>query len=306
MNLPTIMLRADDAAASVPSTLLPTDDDGGCHDGCAQQAGRQKRPRDEMARVAQKSPRSLQRVVCSSSVCSAAEALLAPDSLATLVKRSLPKLVADAFSSYVASQPRWPDTHELHPMESTHDRVAVIEFSHEEGRRTLDAATGYGRNLPPRHSPRVASARVAIAQVLCVLPDECAAAAARDASDLLEALRLHTGWRQYIVRLELVRGDTCQKWHRDLNVCRSIVTYVGPGTLVAHEDGVARAADGSVKSADAQRVVQLAAGDVLLMKGGLWRDGAHGGGAAHRAPTIGPVPTAAHRLMLKVDVSENF
>ena len=58
--------------------------------------------------------------------------------------------------------------------------------------------------------------------------------------------------------------------------------------------------------AQATNAKGLAAGDVLLMKGGLWRDGAHGGGAAHRAPTIGPVPTAAHRLMLKVDVSENF
>ena len=38
--------------------------------------------------------------------------------------------------------------------------------------------------------------------------------------------------------IELVRGDTCQRWHRDLNVCRTIVTYTGPGTHVAHEDGV--------------------------------------------------------------------
>ena len=50
-----------------------------------------------------------------------------------------------------------------------------------------------------------------------------------------------------------------------------------------------------------------APGDVLLMKGGLWEQGSHGGGAAHRAPAIGPVPTCtAHRLMLKVDVSEDF
>ena len=153
-----------------------------------------------------------QHVMSCSSVCHAAEALLAEDSLATFVKRPLTDRVAEDFASYVASQPRWPDTHDLHPMEATHDRIAVIEFAHEG--QTLEAATGYGRNLPPRHSPQVASARAAISQVLRVLPDDCAAAAARDASDLLEALRQHTGWRQYIVRLELVRGDTCQRWRR--------------------------------------------------------------------------------------------
>ena len=111
----------------------------------------------------------------------------------------------DAFRSYLASQPSWPDTDGLHPMEATHDRITVIEFAHEG--QTLEAAIGYGRNLPPRHSPQAASASAAIAQVLRVLPEACAAAVASDASELLEALRQHTGWRQYIVRLELVREE---------------------------------------------------------------------------------------------------
>ena len=64
--------------------------------------------------------------------------------------------------------------------------------------------------------------------------------------------------------------------------------------------------DGSVAAVDAQAAVQLGAGEMLLMKGGLW-EGSHGGGAAHRAPEIGPVPTChAHRLLLKVDVSDDF
>ena len=274
-----------------------------CH-GCGTDERTQKRAKTDLQHTTRVT-REAQRVVCCSSVCNAAKALLSADCLAAVVKRRLTDRVVDAFRSYLASRPSWPDTDGLHPMEATHDRIAVIEFAHEG--QTLEAAIGYGRNLPPRHSPQAASASAAIAQVLRVLPEACAAAVASDASELLEALRQHTGWRQYIVRLELVRGDTCQRWHRDLNVCRTIVTYTGPGTHVAHEDGVTRADDGSVDAADAERAVQLAPGDVLLMKGGLWEQGSHGGGAAHRAPAIGPVPTCtAHRLMLKVDVSEDF
>ena len=185
-----------------------------CH-GCGADERAQKRAPDTRALLPpHETLRSVQRVVCCSSVCDAAEGLLAADCLATFVKRPLTDRVVDAFSSYLASQPSWPDTDDLHPMEATYDRIAVIEFAHEG--QTLEAAIGYGRNLPPRHSPQAASASAAIAQVLRVLPDDCAAAAARDASELLEALRQHTGWRQYIVRLELVRGDTCQRWRRSL------------------------------------------------------------------------------------------
>ncbi len=345
-----------------------------CH-GCGTDERTQKRSPDTRALLPpHKAQRSVQRVVCCSSVCNAAEALLAADCLATFVKRPLTDRVVDAFSSYLASQPSWPDTDDLHPMEATYDRIAVIEFTHEG--QTLEAAIGYGRNLPPRHSPQAASASAAIAQVLRVLPDDCAAAAARDASELLEALRHHTGWRQYIVRLELVRGDTCQRWrcsllelspwwrhswlpwspgvdspgswlrdlsrsgpngrlrpmwgpaqvtgaaafntrHRDLNVCRTIVTYAGPGTHVAHEvsilhistttyfpcvlylltlfyvahkDGVARGDDGSVDAADAQRAVQLAPqhGPSALARSTLWPPPAPEARPLARGRPLGP------------------
>jgi len=244
-------------------------------------------------------------ISCCDTVCGAAEALSADGRVASIVRRPLTDK-ADAFARYVASRPQWPDTHELHPLEATHDRVAILELSHESD--CLDDAVGYGRDLPARHSPSVASADNAIAQVLHVLPDELAAAAALDAAELLMALRRHTGRRQFALRLELVLGDTCQKWHRDLNVARSIVTYVGPGTLFAREYGVTREADGTVVAVDAPHAaMQADPGDFLLMKGGLWHGAEHKGGAAHRAPTIGPVHTCTtHRLMLKVDCMEDF
>jgi hypothetical protein len=243
-------------------------------------------------------------VMCCSSVRRAADALLAEDILATFVKRPLPEHVADAFNRYMASAPRWPDTEGLHPLEATHDRVAIVEFSLEG--ETVEEASGYGRNLPSRHNPDVASAKSAMAQVFSVLPKECAATATLDASALLEALHHCTGRRQFILRLEYILGDTCQRWHRDQNICRTIITYTGPGTHVAHERGVTRGADGCVDAANGQQSMQVEAGDLLLMKGGLWQ-GSQGVGAAHRAPAIGPVPTCtAHRLMLKVDISEDF
>lgn len=234
------------------------------------------------------------------SVRLAADALSAEAALASYVERPLPEHVAKSFRSYLASRPTWPDTEHLHPMEATHDRIAIIDFSRGD---TLDSAIGYGRNLPPRHSAVPAGA--AIAHVLSVLPSELATVATLDAIALLDALRRETGRRQYILRLELVLGDTCRRWHRDLNICRCIVTYGGPGTEVAHEDGVTREADGSVSAVDEERVLRLGSGAFLLMKGGLWPGS--DGGAAHRAPAIGPVPTCdTHRLLLKVDVSEDF
>ena len=85
----------------------------------------EKRPADEVALRPRKFQRNhLQRVVCCGSVCRAAEELLSAESVATWVKRPLPARVADAFRRYVAAQPRWPDAHELHPLEASDTRAA--------------------------------------------------------------------------------------------------------------------------------------------------------------------------------------
>merc|ERR1712232_1521508 len=111
----------------------------------------------------------------------------------------------------------------------------------------------YGAGLPGRNSGKDASIRGGLAQVVSVLPDEAAAPGFRahvvaDAQALLLSLRAETKANEFTVRLELVVGDTCQLWHHDHNVLRSIVTYVGPGTMVADENGVARGEDGRVLS----------------------------------------------------------
>lgn len=245
---------------------------------------------------------------------SAAAALEDSECTASLLRRPLNEELLQNFAEYVASEPRWPEAEDLHPLEATWDRIAVIDFSSltggdagNTGADILSSAIGYGRGLPPRFSAQVASARVAISEVMRVLPEDLAEVLASDAAELLLALWKHTNRRQFILRLELVLGDTCQKWHCDQNILRSLVTYVGPGTIICgNEKNVRRAADGGVDSVCEEAALQAATGDFLLMKGGLW-EGNGGKGTAHRAPPIGPVPNCMkHRLVLKVDASQDF
>lgn len=251
------------------------------------------------------------RVTSCPSVNSAAALLIDSECIASTVKRPLGDGDMRGFADYLASCQHWPDTEHLHPMEPTRDRVAIIDFSKAPSAQASDAdglhaAIGYGQGLPPRFSDQVASANQAIAQVMKVLPEHLATVTTADATELLVALREHTGRRQFKIHLELVLGDTCRKWHCDNNIARTLVTYAGPGTLCAHEDGVKRDADGRVVNVLAHAQVQMEAGDFLMMKGGMWA-GSEGRGAAHRAPHIGPVPAcSSHRLLLKVDVADDF
>ena len=59
---------------------------------------------------------------------------------------------------------------------------------------------------------------------------------------------------------------------------------------------------GDVIAVDSASSLQATTGDVLMMKGGLWK-GYRGRGTAHRAPAIGAVPVCTkYRLVLKVDI----
>lgn len=249
------------------------------------------------------------RVIPCESIDDAASTLNDVDCVAAMMRRSLDNETEQAFIEYLDARPRWPRMDDLHPLEATLDRVAIIDFSRAPaGADGLCGAIGYGAGLPPRRSPDVASAEAALVEVASVLPEKLGKIIIEDASRLLSALRRSTRRRQYKLMLELVRGDTCQKWHCDQNISRSIVTYAGPGTLCAHDDAVTRSCGGCVDAVceEVEAPLQACPGDFLLMKGGLW-EGCNGHGVAHRAPPIGPVPSCTqHRLMLKIDISEDF
>lgn len=265
-----------------------------------------KKPRTEHASVAPS-------LVESSSLLSGAVALDNVDSDVVLIRRP-PEQCSDVLQclqEYLSTDPVWPDTEDYHPLEATHDRVALIDFKGVpfDTADPLAAAIAMGRNLPRRGAAQSANAYRGVAEVVSVLPIGSGRdGVARDAEELLRALWKETRATVYQVRLELVRGDTCQKWHRDTNTLRSIVTYVGPGTIVADEAAVERESDGSVVSVvekdpiNQGLVKQAMAGDFVLMKGGLY-PGSGLRGAAHKAPPIGPVGLCGQkRIMLKVDI----
>jgi hypothetical protein len=90
------------------------------------------------------------------------------------------------------------------------------------------------------------------------------------------------------LRLEVVRTDSCRKFHADYVTARLITTYVGEGTDWLDEDDAARVASGAAP----ERVHRLSAFDVGLFKGKLATDRP----AIHRSPPI--ADTGAVRLLL--------
>lgn len=90
------------------------------------------------------------------------------------------------------------------------------------------------------------------------------------------------------MRLEVVRTDSCRKFHADYVTARLITTYVGEGTDWLDEDDAARVAAGAAP----ERIHRLGAFDVGLFKGKL----ATNRPAIHRSPPI--AGTGAVRLLL--------
>jgi hypothetical protein len=90
------------------------------------------------------------------------------------------------------------------------------------------------------------------------------------------------------VRLEVVRTDSCRKFHADYVTARLITTYVGEGTDWLDEADAARVSAGGAP----ERINRLAAFDIGLFKGKLATDHP----AIHRSPPI--AETGSTRLLL--------
>lgn len=102
---------------------------------------------------------------------------------------------------------------------------------------------------------------------------------------------------RFELRLEVVRTDSCRKFHADYVTARLITTYVGEGTDWLDEADAQRVASGAAP----ERINRLAAFDVGLFKGKLATDSP----AIHRSPPI--AGTGAVRLLLVLNpVSRPF
>jgi len=93
---------------------------------------------------------------------------------------------------------------------------------------------------------------------------------------------------RFELRLEVVRTDSCRKFHADYVRARLITTYVGEGTDWLEADDAARVAAGGA----ARRINRLGTFDVGLFKGKLATDRP----AIHRSPPI--ADTGSVRLLM--------
>lgn len=124
------------------------------------------------------------------------------------------------------------------------------------------------------------------------------AALAEDAALLArlfcEAMDLAT----FELRLEVVRTDSCRKFHADYVTARLITTYVGEGTDWLDDADAARVAVGGTP----QRVGRLTPFDVGIFKGKLATDRP----AIHRSPPIAGTAGGARLLLVLNPASRSF
>lgn len=109
-----------------------------------------------------------------------------------------------------------------------------------------------------------------------------------DAARLAELFCTAMDLARLELRLEVVRTDSCRKFHADYVTARLITTYVGEGTDWLDEDDAARVAAGETP----RQINRLRPFDIGLFKGKLATDRP----AIHRSPPI--AGTGAARLLL--------
>lgn len=138
------------------------------------------------------------------------------------------------------------------------------------------------------------------------LPDSNTDVLAEDITCLVDMFSCLFEVEHVGLRLTVLHGAMCPRFHVDKVPCRLISTYVGPGTQWLEHQTVDRsklgpsaslASDherGTYTSEQDIRVVQ--SGAVGLLKGEAW-DGNEGAGLVHRSPSV----EGAVRLLLTLD-----
>lgn len=96
------------------------------------------------------------------------------------------------------------------------------------------------------------------------------------------------------IRVDVVEGDACRRFHADYVTARLICTLVGPGTQWLDAADAAALARG--EAVERLIVRSIATGDVALFKGRLWSPDAP---IVHRSPPV--AATGKRRLLLVID-----
>jgi len=120
-----------------------------------------------------------------------------------------------------------------------------------------------------------------------------------DVADLIGRFAAITGSDTVALRMDVVTGNACRRWHRDCLPLRMICTYRGPGTLWV-PPALAPMALNHADDELASQASQLQAGDVALLKGYGWAGQTHDAGIVHRSPRM--ESTGLVRLVLVLDL----
>lgn len=128
-----------------------------------------------------------------------------------------------------------------------------------------------------------------------------------DMIHLVEIFSMLTGAVEVGLRLHVLNGAMCPRFHTDRVLLRLICTYLGPGTewldngnvrrdrLGHRADGVSDLESGAI--IDSAEIKQMPAGAIGLFKGEAWA-GAAGHAAVHRSPAVQDV---GPRLLFTID-----
>lgn len=164
-------------------------------------------------------------------------------------------------------------------------------------------------NALPLDALPVGRVELQTAEALAVLHETCNASGTPmgpmrdlftcDMADLIGRFAAITGTDTVALRMDVVTGNACRRWHRDCLPLRMICTYRGPGTLwvpPARAPLALNHADDELAS----QASQLQAGDVALFKGCGWAGQSHDAGTVHRSPRM--EGTGLMRLVLVLDL----
>ncbi len=119
-----------------------------------------------------------------------------------------------------------------------------------------------------------------------------------DAARLSELFCDALGIAAFELRLEVVRTDSCRKFHADYVTARLITTYLGEGTDWLDTADAARVSAGEAPV----HINRLAPFDIGLFKGRLGTESP----AIHRSPPIADTADGARLLLVLNPVSRSF
>ncbi|MFB4391253.1 MULTISPECIES: DUF1826 domain-containing protein [unclassified Pseudomonas] len=115
-----------------------------------------------------------------------------------------------------------------------------------------------------------------------------------DVSWLISAYTCLLGARRIGLRLRVLEGAMCPRFHVDHVPLRLLTTYAGAGSEWLEEGAIDRS---NLQQAPVDNIQRLAVGEVALLKGEKWL-GNEGAGLVHRSPTT---PAGQRRLLLSLD-----